>query len=31
MISDVLAEIWKDPSWELCLEVNNERLEKVGQ
>ena len=31
MISDVLAEIRKDPSWELCLEANNERVEKVGQ
>ena len=31
MISDVLAEIRKDPSWERCLEANNERLEKVGQ
>ena len=31
MISDVLAELRKDPSWERCLEANNERLEKVGQ
>ena len=31
MISDVLAKIRKDPSWELCLEANNERVEKVGQ
>ena len=29
MISDVLAEI--RISWELCLEANNERVEKVGQ